>query len=444
MAEIMTTDVRALLDRNPFDVSAVADLREVLGRDPSRYRTLRDAVAAMRDREKGNLSADVLLRLGVGEVLLGHYQTGLERLAKAGNLGLAHFHRGIALENLQRWEEAAEAFAAAAKADHDPKTADLHRAGALRRAGRIDDARKILSGLEAMAGSSAEYHYQRGSQLADDGELVAASAELEKALALERDHTGALFELAYINDLQGNDETAVEYYKRCTLKPPIPLGALINLGVLHEDEMRFRDAEACYRQVLAFDPNHPRARLFFKDCRASKDMYYDEEAERGFTALRQILDIPVTDFELSVRSRNCLRKMNIRTLGDLTRTTEAALLASKNFGETSLLEIKEMMTSKGVRLGMALEGGDRPGGEVRVEPIEELSQEERMLLNRSISDLNLSVRARKCTNKLGIQTIGDLINRSGDELLECKNFGVTSLNEVREKLSELNLKLKNE
>ena len=45
MAEMMTTDVRALLDRNPFDASAVADLREVLGRDPSRYRTLRDAVA---------------------------------------------------------------------------------------------------------------------------------------------------------------------------------------------------------------------------------------------------------------------------------------------------------------------------------------------------------------------------------------------------------------
>ena len=49
--------------------------------------------------------------------------------------------------------------------------------------------------------------------------------------------------------------------------------------------MRFRDAETCYRQVLAFDPNHPRARLFFKDCRASKDMFYDEEAERGYTVL---------------------------------------------------------------------------------------------------------------------------------------------------------------
>ncbi len=443
MAELMTTDVRALLDRTPFDHSAVADLREVLGRDPSRYRTLRDAVAAMRDREKAP-KADTHLRLGVGEALLGHYQSGLDHLAKAGDVGLAHFHRGVALENLQRWTEAAEAFAASAKAGYDAKQAELHRAGALRRAGHFDQAQKILSGLEKLAGGSAEYHYQRGSLLAAGGELAEAAVELEKSLAIDRDHTGALFELAYINDLYGNDETAVEYYKRCTTRPPVPLAALINLGVLYEDEMRFREAETCYRQVLQHDPNHPRARLFFKDCRASKDMYYDEEAERGFTVLRQLLEIPVTDFELSVRSRNCLRKMNIRTLGDLTRTTEAALLASKNFGETSLSEIKEMMASKGLRLGMALEGGERAGGDLRSDPIEELSQEEKALLAKPISDLNLSVRAKKCMTKLGIQTVGELIVHTGDELMECKNFGVTSLNEVREKLAELDLKLKNE
>src|SRR5438034_9904796 len=98
-----------------------------------------------------------------------------------------------------------------------------------------------------------------------------------------------------------------------------------------------------------------------------------------YTTLFRSLEIPVTDFELSVRSRNCLRRMNIRTLGDLTRTTEAALLASKNFGETSLQEIKEMMSSKGLRLGMALEGGERGAAGPINEPIEELSQEEKAL-----------------------------------------------------------------
>ena len=52
MPEMMTTDVRAIMDRTPFDVAAVADLRELLNRDPSRYRTLREAVANIREREK--------------------------------------------------------------------------------------------------------------------------------------------------------------------------------------------------------------------------------------------------------------------------------------------------------------------------------------------------------------------------------------------------------
>ena len=264
--------------------------------------------------------------------------------------------------------------------------------------------------------------------------MIEAAAEFEKTLQLDKDHNGALFELAYINDLYGNDDLALEYYKRCTDRPPVPLAAWVNLGILYEDEMRFREAEQCYRHVLAHEPNHPRARLFVKDCQASKGMYYDEEAERGYTVLKQLHEIPVTDFELSVRSRNCLRKMNIRTLGDLTRTTEAALLSSKNFGETSLAEIKEMMHAKGLRLGMSLEGSERGPHDHRVEQPQEVPPELQAILNKPIGDLNLSVRARKCMSKLNIQTVGDILKHTGDELLECKNFGVTSLNEVREKL----------
>ncbi|MEI7922596.1 MAG: DNA-directed RNA polymerase subunit alpha C-terminal domain-containing protein, partial [Planctomycetota bacterium] len=61
-----------------------------------------------------------------------------------------------------------------------------------------------------------------------------------------------------------------------------------------------------------------------------------------------------------------------------------------------------------------------------------------------LSVLNLSVRARKCMTKLNINTIGELISLTGDKLMECKNFGVTSLNEVREKLTVLNIKLRND
>ena len=90
MAEMMTTDVRAIMDRSPFDVAAVADLREVLNRDPSRYRTLREAVANIKEREKKEkeMTPEARLRLGVGEVLLGRYNSGLEHLKKAGDQGM--------------------------------------------------------------------------------------------------------------------------------------------------------------------------------------------------------------------------------------------------------------------------------------------------------------------------------------------------------------------
>jgi DNA-directed RNA polymerase subunit alpha len=445
MVETITSDVRTLLDRNPFDASAVADLREALGRDPSRYRTLREAAQALADKPKGSQPADAALRLGVAEILMGRNNAGLEHLAKAGDSAMAQHFRGLALIALLKPAEAVAAFAAAAKGGYEPKLSDLLRAGALRQAGRTDEARKALDDAAKASGTTAEFHYQKGCFLTADGDLKHAADEFEKALAIDREHPGALFELAYINDLYGNDDVAIEYYRQCTRRPPIPLAALINLGILHEDDMNFREAEACYRRVLAFDPNQPRARLFFRDCLASRDMYYNPEDDKYHDRLRTLLEIPVTDFELSVRSRNCLKKMNIRTLGDLTRTMEATLLASKNFGETSLSEIKEMMTAKGLRLGMALEAGERGQGGMRMpEPQVELSQEERALLAKSITELNLSVRARKCMSKLNLQTVGELIMRSGDELLECKNFGVTSLNEVRERLNEMGLKLKGE
>ena len=232
----------------------------------------------------------------------------------------------------------------------------------------------------------------------------------------------------------------MELYKRAAERLPAHIGSLINLGLLHEDREQNEKAAQCYQRILDVYPDHLRAALFFKDTEASHEQYYDEDAAKKRDRMGQVLGIPVTDFELSVRSRNCLQKMGIMTLGDLCRCTEQELLASKNFGETSLVEIKEMLATKGLRLGQYAQ--ERPAAEV-FEP-EVLSADEQAALARPISELNLSVRARKCMIRLAINTLGDLCRRTGDDLLECKNFGVTSLNEVREKLTVLGLKLRGE
>ena len=91
-------------------------------------------------------------------------------------------------------------------------------------------------------------------------------------------------------------------------------------------------------------------------------------------------------------------------------------------------------------LGMALEEKELPLEETAARDIAE--DEEQGPLKNSIDDLRLSVRSRKCLQKLNIHTIGDLIQTTEAELLGTKNFGVTSLNEIKKAINNLGLSLR--
>jgi DNA-directed RNA polymerase subunit alpha len=380
------------------------------------------------------------VRLGVCYFLLGRYQLALSTLKTGDGGALAHFYQGKANAALKNYDTALAHFASAMKAGYNADDCNLAKAEAQRYAG---DARAALATLDSLSGAveqSAEYLYQRGATVAAiGGNPREVAALFERAVDVDPNHPGALFGLAVENDRYGNDEVALDLYERSVAQFPPSVGNLLNLGILYEDRQQYDRAQQCYQRILDSDPIHPRARLFLKDAAASGDMYYDEDAQKKRDRMSQVLNVPVSDFELSVRSRNCLQKMGIKTLGDLARCSEQDLLASKNFGETSLVEIREMLSSKGLSLGqLAIE-------KTEPEPVYEqqfMSPDEQALLDRPIADLNLSVRARKCMIRLGLNTIGELVRRTGDDLLECKNFGVTSLNEVREKLTQHGIKLR--
>jgi DNA-directed RNA polymerase subunit alpha len=70
----------------------------------------------------------------------------------------------------------------------------------------------------------------------------------------------------------------------------------------------------------------------------------------------------VDELELSVRSANCLQAANIRYIGELVQRSEAEMLKTKNFGRKSLKEIKEILASMGLSLGMKVEGFTSPSG----------------------------------------------------------------------------------
>jgi DNA-directed RNA polymerase subunit alpha len=94
----------------------------------------------------------------------------------------------------------------------------------------------------------------------------------------------------------------------------------------------------------------------------------DEERER----LRELMGRSVEELELSVRSGNCLRRANIRTLGELVRRNEAEMLKYRNFGKQSLKEISEILAGMGLHLGMdvdALLGGKAPRPAVEEPPV---------------------------------------------------------------------------
>jgi len=78
------------------------------------------------------------------------------------------------------------------------------------------------------------------------------------------------------------------------------------------------------------------------------------DEEKG--VLYERLAKSVDEMELSVRSYNCLKNANIRTIGELVQKTEVEMLKTKNFGRKSLNEIKEILSAMGLSLGMKLDG----------------------------------------------------------------------------------------
>ena len=78
-------------------------------------------------------------------------------------------------------------------------------------------------------------------------------------------------------------------------------------------------------------------------------------AEPAARSINEHLDKSVEELELSVRSYNCLKNANIRTIRELVQKTEGEMLKTKNFGRKSLNEIKDILRTMGLSLGMRLD-----------------------------------------------------------------------------------------
>jgi len=428
MATITGSEVD-LFGSNLPDIEAIRRLRAwVNGSETNRIAFEKK----LHDNMSNNLAA------GIGFCLIGKYRDAVGLLEKARDCQEKLLCLSEAYRHKKRHDDAIACLDAAARQGLDPRKAAMEKAAAYTQAGRLEDAQKELKSCANFEKVSAEYHYQLGRLADARGDYVEAMKNYRTAVDLDAHFTDALFQLAYACDLRGDEQVAVDYYKQVVKRAPAHVNALLNLAILYEDNGQYEKAATCVSSVLKVHPNHAKALLFRKDIESAKVMIYDEEKERRKDKRAKILEIPITDFELSVRSRNCLKKMNLVTLGDLLKITEAELLSYKNFGETSLVEIKKILESKGLSLGMALEDATATD-EDETSTVQGASED---ILRKTVDELELSVRSRRALARLGVKTILDLIQKTDAELLGCKNFGVTSLNEIRDRLTNFGLSLR--
>lgn len=414
-----------IIDNKNPEVSNLLSMRDSILSDPTLARQSMDALdnwSSSRERQ------------GVLLYLLGYAERALNILeTEAGSEWSKHF-LARALMAGGFYVRAEEIFAAAFKTKKDFEFGwPLFRSQMAQ--GKTVEAGKTLKVIKsedpAIGAGKAEIEYFEGG----------LSQAMDSIVTLQNEHSGnryVAFVYAKIAQAAGDDDAARRAYESISQNPPVPTDVLLNLGTLYEDIGEHELAIKCYETILGAFPTHRRAKLYRGDAMASLNMFYDEDRERKEDKRMQILRTPCTDFELSVRSRNCLQKMKIDTLGDLILKTESELLSYKNFGETSLQEIKAILGAKGLRLGM------RTDEAMSYLPTEDGSIEagENDLMAASLDTLELSVRSRRCMDRLGIDTIGVLLEKSETELLAAPNFGQTSLNELRQKLSEMELTLK--
>lgn len=438
-----TLDLGAIFKNEEFDDEAYGAVRRLAFAGTNPLNRLRTLMAELEGQVRSGevRKGPAATKLGLCYLALGRAEAAAEWLEQADPGPRRSFALARAYQFLGRLKDAEAEFAQAAQSGWNATACDCRRAECLIQAGQYDRAQQVIEAAADGAGGAADWHYVVGRLHEERGAVEEAVAAYEAALAADAEHAEAMFRLAYLMDLHGADQRAKELYEACAALPNVHAEVLINLAVLHEDRCEYDQAAQCLRRVLAVAPNHARARMYLKDVLAAGDMYIDEDQLKEEQSRNAVLDIPVTDFELSVRSRNCLKKMNINTLGDLLRITEAELLSYKNFGETSLREIRAMLTQKGLVLGQLVHetrATNTPAPGLASEESEANSE----VLNRSVSTLQLSVRSRKCLQRLGITTIGELTARTEAELLGARNFGQTSLSEIKGYLKDLALTLR--
>ena len=415
MATATLPEIAAILTTSePLELRHVRQIQRVAAQNAH-------ARHALNEVYKSEVVTDKV-RQGILAFTLGFAGDADEALS-GSNDPLAKAVLGLAYLAIGEYDDAVKQLSAAATKREDAK---VELARCYLDAEQLDLAETTVKDLA----DGADADFMRGRLEEALGNTERAISLFESALEQDTEHVDAAFKLGVLLDRIGDDDMAIEYYLVCSDANPPYLAGVINLGILYDERGESNAAMDCFRQVLAQNPQNQRARILLRDSKATRSMYYDEREERQREQQASIFKTPVNDFELSVRSRNCLAKMNIFTLGDLVSITETEMLNYKNFGETSLKEVQEMLDARGLRLGYLREDDERG-----------MNKADQKTLAENIDRMELSSKTLQVLERMGIAKIGDLLGYNDVQLYRVAGSGQSVVQELSTALGAYGLSL---
>ncbi len=165
--------------------------------------------------------------------------------------------------------------------------------------------------------------------------------------------------------------------------------------------------------------------------------------------------VDVAELDLSIRSSNCLRHAGVHLVSELIKLPSWTLLDIRNFGVTSLEDVRERLNEFGLVLAdhpnaasintsaefVATNESNENSGSTATQFDFEAAFSTFGTIPTYVTELDLSIRSSNCLRHAGVHLVSELIKLPFWTLLDIRNFGVTSLEDVRERLNEFGLVL---
>lgn len=430
-------DVEALVSKDSLSLNDLLGFQDNCAIDEEFKKEVED-LATSDEKRFAKLAPDenkAKIRKAALYWVRGMYERAMEILTEAHKSkevealkGLTHFQSG-------RYLKALEIFKSLYDGESSNQNFLLMYIECLARTGDVDAAATEVARFEKKIGENENLYYLKGLVSLEKKNYDDAERQFKKALQINANHAGSLLELAFLAERWGEDDEAFGILENLLKIKPVRSSALMNLGLCYEDRNDFTKAIQCYNAVLTQYPGLKVAKLYLHDALESQKMFYDEEQLKRAEKEKKLAAIHISDLRLTKPLINALQKARIYTLADLLHKPEEDLAKLPGVGIARLKEIKEALNARGLSLASKKER----------ELQDYFSKVNPVLLNKPLSEIDWKqARARKLMSRLGLVTVKDLIKYSETELRSQSNVGETTIQDIRERLSELGIELRKE